>query len=56
VTPFVAVILVFAVVICGHRFRLAWKEQSTGWVLRAWVFGLISGGGLLVLAFVPLVQ
>lgn len=52
-TPLTGVLLVFAVVICGHRFRLAWKQQGPGWRIRAWIFGLVAGLGLLLLAFLP---
>ncbi|MEX0317519.1 MAG: hypothetical protein AB3N21_06195 [Ruegeria sp.] len=47
-------LIVFAVVVCGHRFRLAWKEQSHGWQRRAWVYGVPAALGLMVLAFLPL--
>ena len=53
-TPAAGAIIVFIAVVCGHRFRLAWKEQAPGWQRRAWFFGVVSALGLLTLAFVPL--
>lgn len=53
-TPVTGAALVFGVVVCGHRFRKAWKEQAPGWQRRAWGWGVPAAAGLLVLAFLPL--
>jgi hypothetical protein len=53
-TPTTGMILVFLVVVCGHRFRKAWKEQEEGWQKRAWIFGVPALLGLLALGFLPL--
>lgn len=53
-TPVSGALIVFIVVVCGHRFRLAWKAQRPGWQRRAWIFGVPAGLGLMVLAFLPL--
>jgi hypothetical protein len=53
-TPVTGAILVFLVVVFGHRFRDNWKKQEEGWQRRAWLFGVPAGLGLLTLAFVPL--
>lgn len=53
-TPLSGTIIVVVAVVCGHRFRLAWKNQVPGWQRKAWLFGLLAASGLLVLAFVPL--
>lgn len=53
-TPGSGALIVFIVVVCGHRFRLAWKEQHPGWQRRAWIFGLPAALGLMALAFLPL--
>lgn len=53
-TPGSGALIVFIVVVCGHRFRLAWKAQQSGWQRRAWLFGVPAGLGLMALAFLPL--
>ncbi|MDP5217232.1 hypothetical protein Q5Y75_08395 [Ruegeria sp. 2205SS24-7] len=53
-TPVTGALIVFAVVVCGHRFRLAWKDQAPGWQRRAWLFGVPAALGLLALGFLPL--
>ena len=53
-TPPVAALIFFFVVVCGHNFRMTWKLQPEGWQKRAWLFGLPADIGLFVLAFLPL--
>ncbi|MFC3613405.1 hypothetical protein ACFORG_06505 [Lutimaribacter marinistellae] len=53
-TPLTGAALVFLVVVCGHRFRLAWKDKAPGWQRRAWLWGLPAAAGFLLLAFLPL--
>ncbi|WP_209507131.1 MULTISPECIES: hypothetical protein [unclassified Ruegeria] len=53
-TPPVAALIFFAAVVCGHNFRMAWKQQQPGWQKRAWLFGIPAGTGLLLLGFLPL--
>ncbi|WP_109311024.1 hypothetical protein [Ruegeria sp. AU67] len=53
-TPPIAALIFFVVVVCGHNFRMAWKQQSVGWQKKAWSFGVPAGVGLLVLGFLPL--
>ncbi len=53
-TPPVAALIFFVVVVCGHNFRMAWKNQPPGWQKRAWLFGVPAAIGLFTLAFLPL--
>lgn len=53
-TPPVAALIFFVVVVCGHNFRKVWKQQPSGWQKRAWIFGVPATIGLLALAFLPL--
>jgi len=51
-TPAVAVVLFTIACLSGMRYRAVWKAEGSRWQL--WVFGVIAGGCLLVLGFVPL--
>lgn len=51
-SPAVAVVLIFAAVLAGNRYRRVWKAEGPRWQL--WLFGLIAAACLLTLAFVPL--
>lgn len=53
-TPLTGSILVVLAVGSGHLFRDNWKKQEDGWQRRAWLYGVLAGGSLLMLAFVPL--
>ena len=53
-TPPIAAIIFFIVVVCGHNFRQVWKQQPDGWQKRAWLFGVPAALGLLALGFLPL--
>lgn len=53
-TPPVAALIFFVVVVCGHNFRMVWKQQPQGWQKRAWLFGIPAAAGLFALAFLPL--
>ncbi|WP_085822207.1 hypothetical protein [Ruegeria meonggei] len=53
-TPPIAALIFFFVVVCGHNFRKAWKQQEPGWQKKAWLFGVPAGIGLLMLGFLPL--
>jgi len=53
-TPAIAALIFFGVVVCGHNFRKLWKEQPPGWQKRAWLFGVPAAIGLLALGFLPL--
>ncbi|WP_029064968.1 hypothetical protein [Labrenzia sp. DG1229] len=53
-TPLTGSILVVLAVGFGHLYRDNWKKQEDGWQRRAWLYGVLAGGGLLTLAFLPL--
>tara|TARA_B100000768_G_scaffold78874_1_gene75002 strand:+ start:322 stop:456 length:135 start_codon:yes stop_codon:yes gene_type:complete len=38
----------------GQAFRANWKNKNDKWVLKAWIYGLISSSSFIVLALVPL--
>jgi uncharacterized membrane protein HdeD (DUF308 family) len=51
-TPAIAVVLIFAAVLAGNRYRRVWKAEGPRWQL--WLFGLVAAACLLTLAFVPM--
>ncbi len=51
-TPAIAVVLIFAAVLAGNRYRRVWKAEGPRWQL--WLFGLLAAACLLTLAFVPM--
>ncbi|MEM6464543.1 MAG: hypothetical protein AAF724_21800 [Pseudomonadota bacterium] len=53
-TPLTGSVLVVLVVGFGHLYRDNWRKQGEGWRLRAWLYGVPAGLGLLALAFIPL--
>ncbi|MEM1372693.1 MAG: hypothetical protein AAGG72_10820 [Pseudomonadota bacterium] len=51
-TPPIATALFVLAVYAGHRYRHNWKTEGPTW--KAWLFGILAGGSLLILGFVPL--
>ena len=51
-TPLVATLIFLVACLAGYRYRRVWKAEGPAWQL--WASGLIAGGALLVLAFVPM--
>ena len=51
-TPVTATLIFLVACLAGYRYRRVWKAEGPSWQL--WTFGLIAGGALLVLGFVPM--
>ncbi|MEM9355542.1 MAG: hypothetical protein AAGB04_04965 [Pseudomonadota bacterium] len=51
-TPLTATTLILVAVIAGYRYRQNWQQEGPLW--KAWLYGIIAGGSLVVLAFTPL--
>lgn len=51
-TPAIAVVLFTIACLSGMRYRSVWKAEGPRWQL--WLFGVLAGGCLLILGFVPL--
>ncbi|MGX9356155.1 hypothetical protein ACS3SW_13645 [Roseobacteraceae bacterium S113] len=47
-----ATVLFVLACLAGFQYRRVWKAEGPAWKL--WVFGVVAGGCLLVLGFVPL--
>ncbi|MEM7747923.1 MAG: hypothetical protein AAF346_06695 [Pseudomonadota bacterium] len=51
-TPLSATALILLAVVAGYRYRQNWQQEGPLW--KAWVYGVIAGGSLVLLAFTPL--
>lgn len=51
-TPLTASALVLLMVVAGHQYRQNWRFGGPMW--KAWAYGTVAGGTLLLLAFLPL--
>ena len=52
-TSLEGVFLLIAMVYFGNLFRKNWMRKEGFWVLKAWIFGLISTVSFLIIAFFP---
>ena len=51
---YLGLILVIVMIFFGQAFRANWKNKNDKWVLKAWIYGLISSSSFIVIALVPL--
>ena len=51
---YLGLILVILMIFFGQAFRANWKNKNDKWVLKAWIYGLISSSSFIVIALVPL--
>ena len=53
-TSFEGVVLLILMVYFGNLFRKNWIKKGSYWVLKAWIFGLVSIISFFIIAFFPL--
>ena len=53
-TSFEGVVLLILMVYFGNLFRKNWIKKESYWVLKAWIFGLVSTISFFIIAFFPL--
>ncbi|MEM1147805.1 MAG: hypothetical protein AAGA72_00905 [Pseudomonadota bacterium] len=51
-SPLIASALFVAAILSGYQYRKVWKREGPTW--QAWLFGILAGGLLLIVALVPL--
>tara|TARA_B100000780_G_scaffold251471_1_gene198130 strand:+ start:397 stop:585 length:189 start_codon:yes stop_codon:yes gene_type:complete len=51
---YVGLILVILMIFFGQAFRENWKNKNGRWVLKAWIYGLISFFSFFIIALLPL--
>lgn len=54
ITPVIGIILLFIMIFCGRAFREIWKNQTPGWLRKAWIYGVAAFLSFLAIALIPL--
>ncbi|MEM9422563.1 MAG: hypothetical protein AAF986_08670 [Pseudomonadota bacterium] len=50
--PLIATLLFVVAIVSGYQYRKVWKQEGAAW--KAWLFGSVAGGALMIVALVPL--
>ena len=50
----IGLILVILMIFFGKAFRENWKNKNGRWLLKAWIYGLISFSSFFMIALIPL--
>ena len=50
---YVGLILLLSMIFSGQAFRMNWKNKKNRWVLKSWVYGLLSSASFFILVLVP---
>ena len=53
-SPLVGFCLLLFMIIFGKLFRENWKNKYGKWVIKSWVYGLISAISFFVMVMVPM--
>ncbi|MDA9914740.1 hypothetical protein N9D88_02815 [Alphaproteobacteria bacterium] len=48
-TSFEGIILLLIMIIAGKAFRENWKKQGKQWVMKSWLYGILSGISFLII-------
>jgi hypothetical protein len=51
---YVGLILSLLMIFSGQAFRINWKNKKNRWVLKAWIYGLLSSTSFFILVLIPL--
>jgi hypothetical protein len=51
---YAGLLLSLLMIFFGQAFRVNWKNKKNNWVLKAWVYGLISSISFFIIVLVPL--
>jgi|CoawatStandDraft_6_1074263.scaffolds.fasta_scaffold04313_4 sterol desaturase/sphingolipid hydroxylase (fatty acid hydroxylase superfamily) len=50
---YAGLILSLLMIFSGQAFRMNWKNKKNRWVLKAWIYGLLSSTSFFILVLVP---
>tara|TARA_B100001758_G_C18272812_1_gene537288 strand:- start:185 stop:379 length:195 start_codon:yes stop_codon:yes gene_type:complete len=51
---YTGLVLVLVMIFFGHAFRKNWKNKEYLWILKAWIYGLLSSISFFLLILLPL--
>ena len=46
---YVGLILFLLMIFSGQAFRLNWKDKRNSWILKAWIYGVVSSTSFFIL-------
>jgi hypothetical protein len=49
----IGLILLLSMVFSGQAFRINWKYKKNRWILKSWIYGLLSSTSFFILVLVP---
>jgi len=49
----IGLILLLSMVFSGQAFRINWKNKKDRWILKSWIYGLLSSISFFILVLVP---
>ena len=50
---YVGLILLLSMIFSGQAFRINWKNKKNRWIVKSWVYGLVSSASFFILVLVP---
>ena len=53
-TSFEGIILLLIMIIAGKAFEENWKKQGSQWVMKSWLYGILSGISFLIIVIFKL--
>ena len=55
-TSFEGLLLLLLMIIFGKFFKENWKNKKKNWVVRSWVFGLVSSISFFLMVSIPMMN
>ena len=53
ITPTTSLILILFTIFFGQVFRKNWKDKKNNWVLKSWIYGVVSATSFFILILAP---
>jgi hypothetical protein len=52
-SSYAGLLLVLLMIFFGRAFRENWKAKEKNWILKSWIYGLISAASFFGIIFIP---